>query len=242
MLSAIVLSTVPDPDQEIGGDTPAGLKNRVIHKDENKNYESGSFHANGTFLNTDNGNAHKFFVITGETCVFTDENQGEVTVTAGDCIVVPSGSKIKWDIQNTLKGYYFGFNDPQIDTYNDKSPEQSLIKISPTPEDDHWVDWPRIDQIRLIHGTGEQRAAISFTDPSERMICGVWEAPAYTTRPPKEYGAAELSYLLAGGATITMPHKQIHANSQEGLFIPLGLPMCWRSSERVRKYFCLLKG
>lgn len=242
MLSAIVLSTVPDIDQKTGGYTPAGLINKVIHKDENKNYESGSFHANGVFLNTDNGNAHKFFIIMGGTCVFTDENQGEVTVTAGDCIVVPSGSKIKWDIQNTLIGYYLAFNDPPVAMNNANAPRQPLIKILPTPEDDCWVDWPRIDQKRLIHGTGEQRAAISFTDPSERMICGVWEAPAYTTRPPKEYGAAEVSYLLAGGATITMPHKQIHANSQEGLFIPLRLPMCWHSSERVRKYFCLLKG
>ena len=241
MLSAIVLSTLPDPDRETGGDTAAGLRNRVIHKDENKNYESGSFHANGTFLNTANGNAHKFFIIAGGSCIFTDESQGETAVSAGDCIVAPGGAQIIWDILHALTGYYFAFSDPHVTTYNTDAPAQSLVKISAAPKDDHWVDWPRIDQKRLVRGTGEQRAVVSFTDPSERMICGVWEAPAYTTRPPKEYGAAELSYLLEGGATITMPHKQIHAGPQEGLFIPLGLPMCWHSSERVRKYFCLLK-
>ncbi len=158
----------------------------------------------------------------------------ELTVNAGENFVIPKGTPCTWKQTEYVRKFFVIFTDPSGATA--ENPEAlKAFKIEPDE------DLPSADAGApedFVGAVPDVSAHNWYEDPTGQFISGVWESTAFE-RPVAPIGRCELMLPVKGSMTLLGDGEETTFKTGEAAFVPVGAPYGWRSSETVRKLYCI---
>lgn len=166
------------------------------------------------------------------------------TVRAGESFVLPKGLDCSWRQPGYMRKFYVIFDDApgtmtRTTTQTAAVDRTTLSVILPD------VAAPlaplQVDPAPIVGTVPTQHARSWHTDPTGQWTVGVWDASPYTRKvvPSNRY---ELMHLLEGSVTLEDGQGGAQTfRAGDTFLVPLGAPNGWKSSEYVRKIYCIFQ-
>ena len=181
---------------------------------------------------------NEFMYVLEGSVTIVDERGGEETIRAGEAFIIPKGMPCVWKQDEYIRKFYVIFDDASGKTPADPS---SLAVIRPRPEGPAGGLVPvRIDPSAAYVGDAPtQQNHTYFADMTAQMTVGLWDSTPFE-RPVAPFPRHELMHLLEGSVTLTDGDgAEHHFKAGDTLLVPKGADLGWRSTEYVRKFYCI---
>jgi uncharacterized cupin superfamily protein len=184
---------------------------------------------------------NEFMLVLEGSVSIVDERGRVETMKAGDAFVIPKGLVCRWKQVEPIRKFYVIFDDPSGLAAADPS---SLKVIRPEPHGPPGVGMePMVlpDPSVFNGDVPTQHVHNYWSDVTSQLRVGVWDCTPMD-RKPVRFGRNELMCLLEGSVTITDGEGRAERFvAGESFFIPKGMMMAWKSTEYVRKFYCIFE-
>ena len=178
---------------------------------------------------------NEFMYVLEGSVTMVDERGAEQTIRAGEAFIIPKGMPVVWKQTEYIRKLYVIFDDASGMAPEDAS---ALKVIRPRPVDA--LAEIEVDaSVGFIGGVPTQHGHSYFADMTGQMTVGLWQSTPFE-RAPAPFPRHELMHLLEGSVTLTDADGVAH-NFAAGdtLFVPRGTVCSWKSTETVRKFYCI---
>ena len=178
---------------------------------------------------------NEFMLVLEGSVTIVDERGHEETISAGQSFIIPKGLPCVWKQTEYIRKFFVIHNDASGMTPEDAS---ALAVIRPDP--DAAMAPMEVDaSLPLVGELPSQNIKACFNDMTGQMTVGTWDSTPFE-RSPKPFPRHELMHLLEGSVTISdgAGGEQVF-KAGDTFFVPKGAMMGWKSTEYVRKIFCI---
>ncbi len=166
------------------------------------------------------------------------EDGKEVTVNAGETFIIPKGLPCQWKQEGYVRKYFVIFENPGAAAGVDVS-SQGIILPKPSGPAEGMQKILNDDATRFISDIPTQHDHTYYADPSNQFSCGVWDSTPFVA-PAEPSPANELMIMLEGSMTLSdKDGNEYFFKAGDTAYVPKGAVRGWRSTEYVRKYYCL---
>lgn len=166
------------------------------------------------------------------------EDGHEETIRAGESFVVPKGTVCSWKQTEYMRKFFVIFDDPSGIVASDPV-KLRVIRPHAAGPAEGLAESEIADSSIFLSGVPTQHEHTYFEDPTGQMIVGLWESTPFE-RAVAPFNRCELMVLLDGGMTLTDGDGVGHDfRAGDAVFVPEGAPCGWRSTEDVRKFYCI---
>lgn len=163
------------------------------------------------------------------------EDGSEFTVSAGENFVIPKGTMCIWKQPEYVRKFYVIFDDPYRTGPAD-SASLRAFKIDPGLSLEP-VETPDTDA--TAGDSPEQHERSLYEDPTGRFRVGLWQsAPFEMASVP--FDRCELMVPLEGSMTLICNGAEITCRPGDVPFVPVGADCGWKSTETVKKIYCIV--
>jgi len=159
----------------------------------------------------------------------------EETISAGEAFVIPKGLICQWKQTEYMRKFFVIFDDA-----SSKAAEITVDTGIIRPQTDGMVTANEItDTSQFIGDVPRQGEHDYFVDPTGQFMVGLWDSDAFE-RPVSPFNRYELMCILDGSVTLSdgAGDDQVF-NAGDAVFVPEGAPYKWKSTEYVRKFYCI---
>ena len=178
---------------------------------------------------------NEFMVVLEGAVTIVDRHGAEETIRAGEAFVMPKGMPSTWRQTEYIRKFYVIFDDASGLAPEDPS---ALGVIRPRP-DDSLAEIEVDTSVGFVGPVPTQHAQCYFTDMTGQMTVGQWRSTPFE-RAPGRFPRHELMHLLEGSVTLTDGDgAEHHFSAGDTLFVPMGAVCGWKSTETVRKFYCI---
>ena len=178
---------------------------------------------------------NEFMVVLEGAVTIVDEGGSEETIRTGEAFIMPKGMPSTWKQTEYIRKFYVIFDDA-----SGLAPEDppALKVLRPRPGDS--LAEIKVDtSVGFVGDVPVQHAHSYFTDMTGQMTVGLWQSTPFE-RAPGPFPRHELMHLLEGSVTLTDGEGvEHHFSAGDTLFVPMGAVCGWKSSETVRKFYCI---
>jgi uncharacterized cupin superfamily protein len=174
-------------------------------------------------------------VLEGEVTIIVGSG-AETTIKAGESFIIPKGLNCQWHQSGYIRKFFVIFDDAA--SLQPANPG-ALSVLRPDPRAD-LSPCAGPAQEALLSGTPAQQEKRYFADLTGQWTVGVWDSTPYH-RKTIPFPRHELMHILEGEVLITedgQPPRTFKAG--ETFFVPLGTPCDWKTTEYVRKIYCIM--
>lgn len=160
----------------------------------------------------------------------------ETTIRAGESFILPKGLHCSWKQTGYMRKFYVIFDDPS----GAAAPEPSALAVI-RPDPRAALAPMEVDPAPIVGSLPKQHARSWFTDPTDQWTVGVWDATPYE-RKVAPFPRYELMHLLEGSVTLTDGQGGGQTfRAGDTFLVPMGAPCGWKSTEYVRKIYCIFQ-
>ena len=179
---------------------------------------------------------NEFMLVLEGAVTIVEANGRATTVEAGRSFILPKGLPCVWQQTGYLRKFYVIFDDPS-----------GLVPANPgalsviLPDVAAPLAPLAVDPAPIVGQLPVQHSRSWFTDLTGQWTVGVWDATPYE-RKVSPSGRYELMHLLEGSVTLTDGQGGSQSfKAGDSFLVPLGAPNGWRSTEYVRKIYCIFQ-
>jgi len=222
------------PPEALTAGTPV-QRGFVYHDDAKNGLTAGVWDCTPMTAKPGPYEVNEFMVVLEGAVTIVDQHGGEETIRAGEAFVIPKGMPSTWRQPEYIRKFYVIFDDASGLAPEDPS---ALRVIRPRP-DDGLAEIEVDTSIGFVGDAPTQHAQCYFTDMTGQMTVGQWQSTPFE-RAPGPFPRHELMHLLEGSVTLTDGDGvEHHFSAGDTLFVPRGAVCGWKSSETVRKFYCI---
>ena len=222
------------PPEALTAGTPV-QRGFVYHDDAKNGLTSGVWDCTPMTEKPGAYGVNEFMVVLEGAVTIVDQRGGEETIRAGEAFVMPKGMPSTWKQPEYIRKFYVIFDDASGLAPEDPS---ALRVIRPRP-DDSLAEIEVDTSVGFVGDVPTQHAHSYFTDMTGQMTVGQWQSTPFE-RAPGRFPRHELMHLLEGSVTLTDGDgAEHHFSAGDTLFVPRGAVCGWKSSETVRKFYCI---
>jgi len=174
--------------------------------------------------------ANEFVVITEGTIVF---NQAEraLTLSAGNCAVIPQGANFAWSKQGRVSIIFMRYQGAH-------GTDGIIVPIDAAPQ--LQPSGAPLAEL-LLTPTPQCRNQTDYRSPDAQFTCGTWDSTPYH-RAPMLYHHYELMYLHEGSVTFVDETGRDATFSRGDIFlVEQGAQCSWESRDHVTKVYAIYR-
>jgi uncharacterized cupin superfamily protein len=180
---------------------------------------------------------NEFMILLEGDVTIIEENGRRTTVKAGESFILPKGLRCKWQQTGYVRKYFVIFDDASSLSPRDAS---SLAVRRPDPKGDLAPSTPPGADV-LLSAVPRQWSHVWFEDMTAQWTVGVWATTPYH-RKAIPFPRHELMHILEGSVTLTDGAGTAHRFSAgDTFFVPMGTLCDWKSTEDLRKIYCIFQ-
>lgn len=179
---------------------------------------------------------HEFMLVLEGAVTIVETGGRETTVRAGESFILPKGLECAWKQTEYMRKFYVIFDDPSGAAPADPS-ALSVISVDPRAA----MEPMAVDPAPIVGPVPKQHVRSWFADPTGQWTVGTWDAEPFE-RKVLPFPRYELMHLLEGSVTLVdgRGHGQTF-RAGDTFLVPMGEPCAWKSTEYVRKIYCIFK-
>lgn len=180
---------------------------------------------------------NEFMILLEGSVTIVADGGKETVINAGESFIIPKGLNCQWKQTGYVRKFFVIFDDPS--GLKAKDPNK-LHVIKPDPKAK--LAPAQGPDPKLVIGTVQPKwhDHSFFEDVTGQWTVGVWSTTPYE-RKVVEFPRHELMHLLEGSVTISDGEGDEQTfKAGDTLFVPKGAKMGWKSTEPVRKIYCIL--
>jgi uncharacterized cupin superfamily protein len=165
------------------------------------------------------------------------ENGEEVNVKAGDAFIIPKGLPCQWKQEGTVRKYFVIFEGPDVLVAKDVSSLGIILPKSSLSLGD--MDLRTIeDSAGFLGSAPQQHDRVYYRDPSNQMICGLWDSSPFECSKVVSQ-KNEMLILLEGAMTLFDEEgAEHHFGVGDAAYLPKTTTFGWKSDKHVRAFYC----
>ncbi len=181
---------------------------------------------------------NEFMYLLEGSVALVDETGREQVVRKGEAFLIPKGLPCAWKQTERVRKFYVIFDDPSGLNPKDSSSLKMLRFEARGPGGK--METMALPDLSIFEGKPPvQHVHNYFTDLTGQMIAGVWDCTPMI-RKMMVFPRNELMCLLEGSVTIVEGNGRAETfRAGDSFLVPQGLECEWRSTEYVRKYYCI---
>lgn len=178
---------------------------------------------------------NEFMLVLEGSVTIVEAGGRETTIRAGESFILPKGLDCSWRQTEYMRKFYVIFDDQ-----SGTAPEPSTLSvIKPDPRAE--LEPTSFDPAPIVGPLPKQHARTWFTDPTGQWTIGTWDATPYE-RKVAPFPRYELMHLIEGSVTLTDGRGGGHTfRAGDTFLVPMGTPCGWKSTEYVRKFYCIFQ-
>lgn len=179
---------------------------------------------------------NEFMILLEGSVTIVEDGGKETVIKAGESFIVPKGLNCQWKQSGYVRKFFVIFDDASGLKAKDLKKLHVIkpdpkVKLAPSQGPDP----------KLVVGSEQPKQADHqyFEDVTGQFTVGVWSTTPYE-RKVIEFPRHELMHLLEGSVTIADGEGGAQTyKAGDTFFVPKGAKMGWKSTEPVRKIYCI---
>ncbi len=211
-------------------------RGHVYYNDENLGLMAGVWDCTAFTGKMEPYDVNEFMLLLEGSLTMILEDGSEVVINAGDAFVIPKGLVCQWKQPGYLRKFFVIFDDASgvladnLDTVGIILPKADGAL---TP-----VEGLEPEQF-VGGGIPKQGMHEYYLDPTGQFLVGLWDSEPFE-RPAQPFNRHEMMCILEGSVTMSdgAGNEQVF-KAGDTAYVPKGAPYVWKSTEYVKKFFCM---
>ena len=170
-------------------------------------------------------------VVIAEGTIVLEQAERALTLSAGNCAVIPQGANFVWSKQGPVSIIFMRYQGGQ-------SSDGTIVPIDASPQ--LQPSGAPLAEL-LLTPTPQCRNQTDYRSADGQFTCGTWDSTPYH-RAPMLYPHYELMHLLEGSVTFVDETGREATFSRGDIFlVELGAQCSWESREHVEKVYAFYR-
>ena len=180
---------------------------------------------------------NEFMILLEGEVTIAEENGRRTTVRAGESFILPKGLRCRWQQSGYVRKYFVIFDDASGLAPKDPA---ALAVYRPDPKGELAPSQSPGTDV-LLSAVPRQAAHVWFEDLTGQWTVGVWSSTPYH-RKAIPFPRHELMHILEGSVKLTEGSGVTHRfKAGDTFFVPMGTLCDWKSTENIRKIYCIFQ-
>lgn len=211
-------------------------RGHTYYKDKDTGLEVGVWDCTPMTTKMGPYDVNEFMYVLEGSVTIVHEDGTEDTIKAGESFIIPKGTPCSWKQTENIRKFFVIFDDPSGELAKDASALR-VIRPEPAGPSGGMAPFDPGDPAAYMSDIPPMSVHAYFSDPTGQMVAGVWEAGPFE-RHTAPINRCELMFLLEGSVVLKGDGEEFSFTAGDTLFVPIGAPYGWKSTETVRKIFC----